>query len=157
MPLLLRTVRQNRWFKHEAEPFLSNDDVPADPIGDLNTTGNLLSVWVLSEDKSNLERVVRAVAVGKEKISDTGYVVFDSAVLMEAGIELQDNKGATPDSDANDWHRDLVLSGNKIVALTKAILRHGESGSILKHRLRELVKEGIAQGQLPSKLDKKLA
>ena len=131
--------------------------MPADPIGDLNTSGNLLSVWVLSHDRSNLERVVRAVAIGKDKISDTGYVLFDAALLAGAGIEVKDNKGATPDTDANDWHRDLVLSGNKIIALTKAILRHGESGIVLKVRMRELVKEGIAQGELPLRLEKKLA
>lgn len=65
-------------------------------------------------------------------------------------------KGGSPDDEANAWHRDLVLSGNKLVALTKAILRYGESGTVLKIRLRELVKEGITTGQIPEKLKAKL-
>ena len=56
--LLLRTVRQNRWLKGEAEPFLAADDVPADPVGDLLTQQNLLSVWEVAPDRSNIERIV---------------------------------------------------------------------------------------------------
>jgi len=69
MPLLLHTVRQNRWLKAEAKPWLDKGDVPADPIGDLRTNGNRLSVWELVPDRSNLERIVRAIAVGRDKVS----------------------------------------------------------------------------------------
>ena len=156
MPLLLHTVRQNRWLKDEAAPFLASDDVPADPIGDLKTTQNLLSVWEVTPDRSNLERVVRAVAIGRDNIGTMGYVVFDSGLLSAAGIEIRDNPGTTLDGGANPWHRDLIVSGNKLVALTKAILRHGESGSVLKARLRWLVEEGIRDEQLPRNLQAKL-
>src|SRR5580693_1775708 len=114
MPLLLRTVRQNRWFKADAVPFLEKDDVPADPLGDLPTKGNLLSVWVLTDDRSNLERVVRAVAIGKDHIDNAGYVVFDSSAVENAGIEMLENAGSSDDAEANAWHRDLSLSGNKM-------------------------------------------
>src|SRR5438046_1678198 len=81
MPLLLRNVKLNRWLKQTAEPYLSVNDLPADPFGDLQTTENVLSVWELAEDRSNLGRIVRAVAIGKQKIDHTGYIVFDSALL----------------------------------------------------------------------------
>ncbi|MEK7992329.1 MAG: hypothetical protein AAB403_00850 [Planctomycetota bacterium] len=156
MPLLLRTVRQNRWLKEEAAPFLAIDDVPADPVCDLSTQQNLLSVWTVAQNRSNIERIVRAVAIGRDKIADMGYVVFDSGLLPAAGIEIRVNKGQSPDDEANAWHRDLVVSGNKLIALTKAILRYGESGTVLKDRLRQLVKEGIQYGQIPEKLRAKL-
>ena len=156
MPLLLRTVRQNRWLKAEAEPFLAIDDVPADPFRDLQTLENLLSVWEVAPDRSNIERIVRAVAIGRQKITDMGWVVFDSRLLAGADIEIRENKGTSFDEEANAWHRDLVLSGNKLVALTGAILRHGESGTVLKKNLRQLVQDGIRDGQLPEKLGKKL-
>jgi hypothetical protein len=156
MPLLLRTVRQNRWLKDEAAPFLAIDDVPADPVCDLQTQQNLLSVWEVARDRSNIERIVRAVAIGREVIADLGYVVFDSGLLPAAGIKILENKGKSPDEEANAWHRDLVVSGNKLVALTKAILRHGESGTVLKVRLRQLVEEGIRDRQIPEKLRAKL-
>ena len=156
MPLLLRTVKQHRWHKEAAEPFLANNDVPADPVQDLRTQQNLLSVWEVAQDRSNIERIVRAMAIGCHEIASMGYVVFDSGLLPAAGIEIRESKGTTLDEGANAWHRDLVVSGNKLVALTKAILRHGESGTVLKKNLRQLVDEGIRDGQLPEKLRKKL-
>lgn len=156
MPLLLRTVRQNRWLKDDAAPFLAIDDVPADPFCDLQTRQNLLSVWEVAQDRSNIERIVRAVAIGRHDVADMGYVVFDSGLLPAAGIEIRENKGASLDEGANAWHRDLVVSGNKLVALTKAILRHGESGTVLRVRLRQLVEEGIRDGQISEKLRAKL-
>src|SRR5471030_1026074 len=45
MVLLLRKIKQHRWYKELAKPFLEADDIPADPFGDLQTTENLLSVW----------------------------------------------------------------------------------------------------------------
>jgi len=157
MPLLLRTVRQNRWIKVEAAPFLANNDIPADCLGDMPTQENQLSVWVIEQDRSNIERVVRAVAVGKQKIDNAGYIVFDSALVQAAGIEIQDNPGTTADTGANAWHRDLVLTGNKMVALAKAILENGEDArQILKLRMRELVQAGIDQGELPQHVKQKL-
>ncbi|MCX6622638.1 MAG: hypothetical protein NTY38_16525 [Acidobacteria bacterium] len=152
MPLLLRTVRQNRWLKAPAAPFLAAGDVPADTLGDLRTQENLLSVWEISGDRSNLERVVRAVAIGQERIADTGYVVFDSELLLAAGIEIRANEGRSLDKAANCWHRDLVVSGNRLVALAKAILRHGESGTILKRRLKDLIQDGVEAKELPENL-----
>lgn len=156
MSLLLRTVRQNRWLKDDAAPFLAVEDVPADPVCDLLTQQNLLSVWEVAQDRSNIERIVRAVAIGRHEIADMGYVVFDSEFLPAAGIEIVENKGESLDEGANAWHRDLVLSGNKLIALVKAILRHGQSGAVLKLRLRQLVEEGIRDGQIPEKLRTKL-
>jgi hypothetical protein len=156
MPLLLRTVRQNRWLKDAAEPFLALDDVPADSLGDLLSQQNLLSVWEVEPDRSNLERIVRAVAIGRNEIAHMGYVVFDSGLLAEAGIEILPNRGESLDEEANAWHRDLVVSGNKLVALTKVILRHGESGTVLKLRLQQLVEQGIRDKEIPEKLRARL-
>ena len=78
-------------------------------------------------------------------------------LLPAAEIEIRENKGGSLDEGANAWHRDLVVSGNKLVALTKAILLHGEeSRAVLKVRLREFVEEGIRDGQIPEKLRAKL-
>ena len=158
MPLLLRTVRENRWHKAPAAEWLQRGDVPADPIGDLPTSQNRLSVWEVAADRSNLERIVRAVALTKDKVADTGYVLFNSELLPTIGVGTsEEEKGQTPDKDANAWHRDLTdLSGNKLVALTKAILEGGESGTVLKKRLLQLIEAGIHEKQLPEKFRSKL-
>ena len=157
MPILLRNVRANRWIKSEAAPWLENDDVPADPLGDLATKDNRLSVWEVAFDHSNLERIVRALAVSRDRIADMGYVLFDSSLLEGAGINAAVENGATPDEGANSWHRDLIdLSGNKLVLLTRLILQNGVSGTLLKKRLEQLVEDGIQQKQLPEKCRSKL-
>jgi hypothetical protein len=158
MPLFLRNVRENRWYKAEAAPWLEKGDIPADPLGDLATTGNRLSVWEVAGDRSNIERIVRALAVNRQKISDMGYVLFDSALLETVGIDSVQETGATPDAEANAWHRDLVdLSGKKLVTLTRLILENGESGTVLRKRLEELIEEGVKQNQLPEKCRAKVA
>lgn len=81
MPLFLRTVRENRWYKSEAAPWLERGDIPADPLGDLPTSQNQLSVWEVAVDRSNVERIVRAVAVGRNNLADMGYVLFNSELL----------------------------------------------------------------------------
>jgi hypothetical protein len=155
MALLLRKVKQHRWYKKLAVPFLEADDVPADPFADLQTTENLLSVWEVHEDRSNLVRVVRAVAIGGQRIDHTGYILFDSAHLDAAGIKVQDNEGRSDDMGANCWHRDLVLSGKKLLALSKLLLQHGETGTVTKPELEEAVEEGIRCGELPDSCRKK--
>ncbi|MGA2598221.1 MAG: hypothetical protein ABSH09_14670 [Bryobacteraceae bacterium] len=158
MALLLRTVDKDyRWFKKEAAEFLAADDSPADPIADLRTDKNRLSVYVISDDRSNLERIVRAVAVGRQRVDHAAYVVFDSKVVEEAGIEIEEVPGTTKDVAINDWHRDLVLSGKKLAALAKGILRDGEDVSrILKERMVQLVVQGIKDGELPEECKEKL-
>ena len=116
-----------------------------------------LSVWVVTNDRSNIERIVRAVAVGRDRIDSMGYALFDSALLAEIGTTAEMVPGKTPDEDANVWHRDLVdLSGNKLIALTRMILTQGEIGAVLKKRLMELVLDGIQQMELPERLRSKL-
>jgi hypothetical protein len=83
-------------------------------------------------------------------------VLFDSDLLPPQGIATIANKGTSLDEGANPWHRDLVLSGRKLVALTKMILQHGETGTILKGHLRELIEEGIAAKQIPEKCRSKV-
>jgi len=155
MALLLRKVRQTRWFKEPAASFLEVGDVPADPFADLQTTDNVLSVWEVEHDRSNLMRVVRAIAVGGQRIDHTGYILFDSDQLASAEIPVQTSKGLSEDKGINDRHRDLVLSGKKLLALAKLLLQHGETGTITKPELIELVEEGIRSGELPESCRKK--
>ena len=154
MPLLLIGIRENRWYKEPAAAYLAAGDVPADPVGDLRTSKNRLSVWEVLEDRSNVQRIVRALAIGKDKLDNSGYVLFSSELLAAAGIEAPKIvPGKTHDSGANPWHRDLInLSGNRLVQLTHAILSHGETGQILKKALVNSVKQGIAAKELPEKL-----
>lgn len=156
MALLLRTVRHNRWLKNSAELYLAEDDLPADPFADVSTRDNVLSVWEVHEDRSNLDRIVRAVAVGKERIDHVAYVLFDSDLVEASKIEIHKTRGGTQDDGANEWHRDLALTGRKLYALVDGMVRTGELGKVLKKKLEQLIKDGIKSGELPETLHEKL-
>ena len=148
MALFVRKVKQNRWFTEDAAPFLDIGDVPADSVIDLQTSSNLLSVWEVEPDRSDLARIVRALALGPLKIDHTSYIVFDSDRLGQAEIEIQNNAGTSLDRGINHRHRDLVLSGKKLVALAEVLLRYGELRTMIKPDVRELVEQGLRDGEL---------
>jgi hypothetical protein len=158
MSKLLRKVRQNRWYKDEAAPLLARGDVPADPLGDLNTSQNKLSVYQVDEDLANVERIARALALSCHHVDNVCYITFDSSLLTEASIEFDHtDEGGTYDHAVNKCHVDLInLSGNKLVKLARLILSEGESDTILKKRINELIEEGINSKELPEKVRDKL-
>ncbi len=157
MAKLLRKVRQNRWLKTDAQPLIDVGDVPADPLGDLSTSQNRLSVFQVDRDLANVERIARALALGGQRLDDVGFVLFDESLLEKASIVLDPIDGTTVDSVVNKCHADLAnLTGNKLVALTRLILLEGESDIILKKRIVELVREGLSSNELPEQVREKL-
>ena len=124
--------------------WLGSDDVPADPLGDLSTLDNKLSVWYVDDAQQNLGRVSAALAAGREKIDKLDYALIDIDTLTRLGIESKKTPGESPDDHANkNWHYDLHrLSGKALTSLAKAILPQTESrGSITPEE-----GQGIDQG-----------
>lgn len=54
MAFLLRKIRKNRWYKEQIE-WLPDGELQADPLSDLGTKSNELSVYHVVIDESNLE------------------------------------------------------------------------------------------------------
>jgi hypothetical protein len=124
MALFLYKVRKaHRWYPELAEAFLSEGDVPADPVGELQTKENKLSVWEVEQDRSNLQRIVAALATCPDKVDAAGYILFNSVDLGSSEIQISMTPGGSPDRGVNHCHRDLLLSGRKLVALTALLLR----------------------------------
>jgi len=160
MPRLMRMVgKVNRWFKSDAQPLLDAGDVPADPLGDLRTSNNgKLSVYQVGQNLGDVERIARALALGRDKIDNVGFVLFDISLLEKASIELDQTDGKTPDPAVNKSHVDLInLTGNKLVTLTRLILLEGETGTVLEKRIVKLVEEGLDSKELPEKVRQKLS
>jgi hypothetical protein len=158
MAKLLRKVkRQNRWFKAGAQPLLDIGDVPADPLGDLTTSENKLSVYRVDGDVPEIERIARALALSGQHLDNVGYVIFDASLLEQLSVGLDPIDGKTDDNVVNKWHVDLTnLTGTKLVALTRLILLEGISDIILKKRIVELVEQGLSSNELPEKVRAKL-
>ena len=152
MPFLLRAIRKNRW-RPELPTWLGSDDVPADPLGDLSTLDNKLSVWYVDDAQQNLGRVSAALAAGREKIDKLDYALIDIDTLTRLGIESKKTPGESPDDHANkNWHYDLHrLSGKALTSLAKAILPQTESRArLLPKKVKELIKAGLSNAELDS-------
>ncbi|MCZ7568850.1 MAG: hypothetical protein M5U01_09715 [Ardenticatenaceae bacterium] len=153
MSLVLRKVKLNQWYPRINCPWLEENELHADPVVDLATRGNTLSVWVL-DDRSNVERVMVALAASVDHVSAIDYVLFDSRLLDNLGIIAEEEAGATPDEEANRcWHRNLVkLSAQKLTSLATAILETGHWDRIPEKTVRERIIQGVDSGCL--RLDK---
>lgn len=151
MPLILRKIRKARWHKYEASVFswLGNDDMPADPLGDLATNNNTLSVWQIDDNKSNLLQVAVALAANCDDLSNLDYALLDLQFLADK-ITLQPSHGNSPHETANqNWHCDLVqLSALKLVALAEAIFKHAEIKRIAEKEILNLLAQAVASGQI---------
>ncbi len=133
--------------------WLGSDDVPADPLGDLSTLDNKLSVWYVDDAQQNLGRVSAALAAGREKIDKLDYALIDIDTLTRLGIESKKTPGESPDDHANkNWHYDLHrLSGKALTSLAKAILPQTESRArLLPKKVKELIKAGLSNAELDS-------
>jgi hypothetical protein len=139
--LVLRLVRQSRWDWPTNLSWLEAGDIPADPLADFaGTVDNRLSVWLVADDRSNLRRVVAAMAANRDKLDKLDYVLFPLDHLAALGIKLLETPGDTPDQEANEYHCDLVeLSANDVVHLTKRVFHNREE-------LARVDKSDVARG-----------
>lgn len=151
MAFILRQVRKNRWYKSEAESSLGINDVPADPMGDLQTQSNALSIWVIDDDKSNLEQVASALAAGREALSNLDYALLDFKYFKPLKFKCQSSRGRTLDDRINNCHIDIQeLSGKKLVRLARVFFRYAEIERIPEKKVLELIKKAIESRQIDS-------
>ena len=148
MPLLLRAIRKSRWNKDNF-PWLTQDDIQADLLGDLVTSNNTLSVWLVQDDKSNLNEVITALASNRNTISNLDYAIFDISLLESINIKLEVNEGNTHYDKSNRWHRDLIeLNANKIVKLAESMLKNSSIERVLEKKISDLIKGAVDNGQI---------
>ena len=144
MAFILRKLDSKASFYQQ--DWLRNEDAQADALSNLKTKGNQLSVWWIDDDLSNLDRVIAALAAGRDRVEKLDYAVIDRGVLDSLGIRSIKADGQSPDGGANQrWHQDLArLSGSQLVALA-VNMRDGLSRQP-KSKVRGLIVESIRSG-----------
>ena len=151
MTLLLRLIRQSHWDSPEKYDWLSEGEIPADPLADFaNTTENRLSVWFVGDDEGNLNDVLAALVASREKADKLDYLLFPLDHVEAAGIETCESDGHTPDDHVNGLHRDLIhLSVAKVLSLTTAVW-HKNLGPkrIDERRAVQFVAEAVRSGRI---------
>lgn len=150
MPLILRMSRnKNKWYEDKPS-WLKNDEIHADPLTDFVTTKNSLSVWRVEDNKSNLKRIIAALAAIRDRIDKFDYVLFDEKLLNEYDIKVKLAEGNSPDQEANAWHYDLIeLSAQQLAKFVKAIWEDKpEANRAMPKKVRNWVAEAKESGWL---------
>jgi hypothetical protein len=126
MPLGLRVVRKARWLREDW--LLRNRDIPSAALGDLLDDRNAISIYLISEDQSNFQRVIAAHAATRDHVVNLDYALFDLATLSSLRIAMEHENGTTADDTVNrDFHRNLVrLSARSVFFLAQTIHSFGE-------------------------------
>ena len=148
MPLILRVIRKDSW-RTTRRRWLRASDFPADPVTDLKTMDNCLSVYEIADDQSNLERVITAIAGTREYLGHVDYMLFDAGLISEAEIEIQATDGGTPDEEVNRQHQDLIqLTSDKLVSLAKTIYKEGKRERLLGKTVVSLLRKAIEEKRI---------
>ena len=114
------------------------------------TNGNKLSVWIVEEDKSNIQQVVTALAANSDGISNVDYALIPEELVVQLGIKLEHSKGDSADDIVNaQYHRDVVeLSAQKLFELAKTLQEKAEKNRYSEKHILGLLVQGIRTGRL---------
>lgn len=165
MPFYLRKIRKPRW-NNEHITWLEEGDIHADPLGDLTTTDNMLSVYMVDDAGEMLKRLIPALATSKtQHLSNFDFVLFDVGILNQIEVRVIQQYGSTPDEKISECHYHLIeLSGWKLTALVKEILSERKKkpsrvtiARFSQKQVHDLVIQAINSGWLdPSKFEPEL-
>ncbi len=147
MAYFLRVVRQARWYKYPELDWLPDGGLQADALGDLQTTGNELSVYRV-ENEMDRDRVIVALAANRDNLANLDYAVFDDAGLVSIGVAISQQDGQTPDLAVNRLHYNLVnLTAENLVQIAQAI-SSGEHVRISRKDIELKLRRSIESGEL---------
>jgi hypothetical protein len=146
VPFLFRRIANERW-----DPAVTELDspLPSDPLADLVTKRGNLSLWLVTDDRSNLDRVITAVAANAGVVSNVPFVLIQRSLLEEHGFRIVESRGNTPLSEAVNEHRDVVgLDAGRLVEMAELFRRHGVFEEYSESRVRLLLAEAVNRRRL---------
>ena len=128
--------------------WIRDGDVQGDALYDLRTSSNTLSVWMVDEDQANLNRIIAALAAGRQTLDKLDYALIERQRLDRLGIDIAKVNGVSGDEKANTlWHQDLRgLSGARLVDLAYLMQEHAKFGRVQKKRVAALIIDSLKKG-----------
>lgn len=149
---MLREVKLENWFAATEAP---DDPLPADPLSDLNTRENALSVWQVPDDRSNLEDIVTAIAARKY-IREMDVALIEESLISDLGIEILQSEGKTPLTEVRPSHRNLAeLEAQDLVRIADVMRKALVIEQFSVDQVENLIAGTIQSGRLrPSDLQR---
>lgn len=149
MAYLLRIVSGPHW--EQSRDSLAQAQVVSDRVlRDLSPTNDRISVWEIDDDRSNLPRVIAALAANREELKRLDYVLADAASLPALGFDVEPSHGDTADDEVNRcWHRDIVVGDRTGLERVARCLLESDSP---RHFSREEIARAILKSESASSL-----
>lgn len=150
MPLILRKIRKPKWYKNPGVPWLKGEDLQADALGDLNSKDNKLSVWLIEDNRSNLERVIAALASTCDSPTNIDIVLLEQNVLDKLSIRWLTTIGDSCDDEINKaFHIDLIqLTATKLFEFAGQIQQNGTKTRFLEKHVVQMLTKQISTGNI---------
>jgi len=146
MALLLRVITKPKWSR---PAWMKPEDAPADALGDLRATDNILSVWSTGTDRSDLNAALLAVASSRMRLDKLDYTLFDEEALGALGIPCIKTDGDSPQLAANGTlHRDLVQLTVQNVAKLAHMMMPLERVRVPEKQVRLMLVAALKDGLL---------
>jgi len=148
MSRYVRVIRRSRWDLEAKPEWVGDADMPADPLADLCTQENKLSLWEIQSD-GDLRRCVSAVAATRQHLSNLDCLLFEAEVCENLTIPIGLSPGNTPDDEVNAWHRDAEnLTASKLINLGRILWDSGERRRFLPQEVRAGLMESVERGAI---------
>lgn len=126
MPWFLRKIKSSRW-TGDLPKWIPQGDVDADKLKDLATTKCELSVWVINDEKSNLDQIITALAATVEKVSHIDFVLVEEGLVTGSGFKIEEADGESPLTGVSKSHRHIVeLTASKVALLASVLHNNGK-------------------------------
>lgn len=150
MPYFLRKIRKGRWLMPDVGfRWLEENDIPADPLADLTTKENQLSVWHVEDDRSNLDNILVGLAVPRDHLDHIDYDLIADGCIQKLGIRATKVADNTLGPEVREWHYHLQeLSAGKVTLLAKEMLPSTHRERVHWKRLRDLLLRAIEEGRV---------
>lgn len=140
MSLILRTLRKNKFIRELQPVWVAHDDIQADALKDLETSDNDLSVWLVADDLSNLNRVLAAVAANRDQLANIDFALISEEALSQLGILLRKTPSVTPDHEVSLLHRDISqLTARQVASLAHAISKDAQLDRRSKSQIQAML------------------
>jgi len=155
MPYFLRAIYSNiKWDTTPFSSWLKEGELPSCIVRDLRADDNALSLWEISDDKSNLLDIIAAfVSLRREGIKyDFDYALLSANHLDELCFTPLKKPAKTAYRDMNHYHRDVPnLSINNVVYFAYLLSRNGKFDRMGWKEIEARLKEAYTRGQLDLK------
>lgn len=147
MPHIARMIRAARWIASPEER--ASGELPADPLGDLVTKENVLSVFLVEDKSAQLDSVMAALAATRHRPANAHCVLLDIQHFDKLALSQETTEGDTPDPEVNRLHRNLTdLTATALVRLGELFFRHGGIEMRLRKQIEKQIVDGIRSGAI---------